>query len=73
MSSFLIWEIGTDCARVGNAVDRVLLYGSAGGAFGSMQTAFSDGTTTKTQACWTAGAGIEWALTDDWTAKVEYL
>jgi len=69
----LIWEIGTHCARAGYVVDRVLLYGSACGAFGSTQTAFSDGTTTKTQACGTTGADIEWAFADNWTAKVEYL
>jgi len=24
--------------------------------------------TTKTQAGWTAGAGVEWAFADNWTA-----
>jgi outer membrane immunogenic protein len=38
-----------------------------------MQTAFDGVTTTHTQAGWTAGAGIEWAFADNWTAKVEYL
>jgi outer membrane immunogenic protein len=26
-----------------------------------------------TEYGWTAGAGIEWAFADNWTAKVEYL
>jgi outer membrane immunogenic protein len=58
-------------ARAGWAWDRVLFYGTAGGALenvnvsglGNAGTAFG----------WTAGAGIEAALTPNWTAKVEYL
>jgi outer membrane immunogenic protein len=38
-----------------------------------MQTVFNGVTTTHDQAGWTAGAGIEWAFADNWTAKVEYL
>jgi outer membrane immunogenic protein len=28
---------------------------------------------SNTEYGWTAGAGIEWAFADNWTAKVEYL
>jgi outer membrane immunogenic protein len=28
---------------------------------------------SNTEFGWTAGAGIEWAFADNWTAKVEYL
>jgi outer membrane immunogenic protein len=59
--------------RAGYAADRVLFYGTAGGAFANMQTVFGGVTTTHDQAGWTAGAGIEWAFADNWTAKVEYL
>ena len=59
--------------RAGYAADRVLFYGTAGGAFANMQTVFNGVTTTHEQAGWTAGAGIEWAFADNWTAKVEYL
>jgi outer membrane immunogenic protein len=59
--------------RAGYAADRVLFYGTAGGAFANMQTVFNGVTTTHDQAGWTAGAGIEWAFADNWTAKVEYL
>jgi outer membrane immunogenic protein len=38
-----------------------------------VQTNFNGVTTTHTQSGWTAGGGIEWAFTDNWTAKVEYL
>ena len=59
--------------RAGYAADRVLFYGTAGGAFANMQTVFGGVTTTHDQAGWTAGAGVEWAFADNWTAKVEYL
>jgi outer membrane immunogenic protein len=59
--------------RVGWAVDRVLFYGTAGGAFGNNQSTFNGTTTTNTQAGWTAGVGVEVAFADNWTAKVEYL
>jgi outer membrane immunogenic protein len=59
--------------RAGYAADRVLFYGTAGGAFANMQTVFNGVTTTHEQAGWTAGAGIEWAFAENWTAKVEYL
>src|SRR5215470_1628389 len=51
----------------------VLLYATAGGAFANVQTNFNGTTTSHTQSGWTAGAGIEWAFADNWTAKVEYL
>jgi outer membrane immunogenic protein len=38
-----------------------------------MQRTVNGVTTTHDQAGWTAGAGIEWAFADNWTAKVEYL
>jgi len=59
--------------RAGYAADRVLFYGTAGGAFANMQTVVGGVTNTHDQAGWTAGAGIEWAFADNWTAKVEYL
>jgi outer membrane immunogenic protein len=66
--------LGTIRARVGYAADRVLFYGTAGGAFGGVQTSL-DGLSTQstTKFGWTAGAGVEWALADNWTARVEYL
>lgn len=65
--------------RVGYAFDRVLLYGTAGGAAGSVKTTFTDTTvgfsasSSSTEFGWTAGAGVEFALTDNITAKLEYL
>jgi outer membrane immunogenic protein len=59
--------------RFGYAADRVLFYGTAGGAFGSIKTTFSGVDNTSTQAGWTAGVGIESAFADNWTARIEYL
>ena len=59
--------------RFGWAADRVLFYGTAGGAFGNVQTTINGASTTRTQAGWTAGVGAEWAFAENWTAKVEYL
>jgi outer membrane immunogenic protein len=59
--------------RVGYAADRVLFYLTGGVAFGDVVV----NTTTNWQSAdktgWTAGAGIESAFTDHWTARIEYL
>ena len=66
--------LGTIRARVGYAADRVLFYGTAGGAFGGVQTSLNGlSTQNTTKFGWTAGAGVEWAFADNWTARVEYL
>ena len=59
--------------RVGYAVDRVLIFGTAGGAFGDIKASIPAGTTTTNKAGWTAGGGLEFAITDNITAKGEYL
>jgi opacity protein-like surface antigen len=51
----------------------VLFYATGGGAFANVQTVFNGVTASHTQSRWTAGAGLEWAFADNWTAKVEYL
>jgi outer membrane immunogenic protein len=65
--------LATARGRAGYAADRVLFYGTAGGAFANVQTNFNGTTTTHTQSGWTAGAGLEWAFADNWTAQIEYL
>ncbi len=59
--------------RAGFAVDRILFYGTAGGVFGNDQTTIGGTKTTHQQAGWTAGAGVEVAFAENWTAKIEYL
>jgi len=66
--------LATARGRVGYAFDRFLPYVTGGGAFGDVKTSvagFSGQTTT--QAGWTAGGGLEFAINGPWTAKVEYL
>jgi outer membrane immunogenic protein len=66
--------LGTIRGRVGYAADRVLFYGTAGGAFGNVQTGLNGlSLQSSTEFGWTAGAGVEVAFADNWTARVEYL
>jgi len=60
-------------ARLGYAADRVLFYGTAGGAFGDISSGINGSFQSSTKAGWTAGAGIEAAFTDNLTARIEYL
>jgi opacity protein-like surface antigen len=63
--------------RVGIAFDRTLVYGTAGGAAGELRSiaAIPAGTTntTVTYGTWTVGGGVEYGITDNLSARVEYL
>jgi outer membrane immunogenic protein len=65
--------LGTTRVRVGYAADRVLFYGTAGGAYGDVKASAFNTTNSSTEFGWTAGAGVEAAFADNWTARVEYL
>jgi outer membrane immunogenic protein len=69
--------LGTARLRVGFAADRVLLFATGGGAFGdikpSLPTSLGGGSNDSTEFGWAAGAGIEAALAENWTSKIEYL
>ena len=71
--------LGTVRGRIGWAFDRVLVYGTGGVAFASLKDQYSSPifpfTTSANSSAtgWTAGGGVEYALTDHWTAKAEYL
>jgi opacity protein-like surface antigen len=65
------------------AIDRTLIYATAGVAFADVTTtsnllfpgflnAFS-GTSNDFRVGWTAGAGVEYALTEELSARLEYL
>lgn len=73
---------GTVRARLGyTATDRFLVYATGGLAYGetkSYATGDLGGATfneskKKTKTGWTVGAGAEYAVTDNWTVKSEYL
>jgi len=74
--------IDTLRGRAGFAIDRFMVYGTAGAAFAGTDVtvsnpAFGAVTSAQTRAGWVAGIGGEWAaLVDSWgavTFKLEYL
>jgi outer membrane immunogenic protein len=59
--------------RIGYAADRVLFYLTGGVAFGDIVANTTVNWQSADKTGWTAGAGIEGAFTDHWTARIEYL
>ncbi len=55
--------------RIGYAADRVLFYL----AFGDVLVNTTANWQSADKTGWTAGAGVEGAFTDHWTARIEYL
>ncbi len=66
---------GTVRGRLGYAYDRILPNVTGGIAYGNIEYNTSIGFTSAstTNAGWTIGAGVEFALVQNWTAKIEYL
>jgi len=64
---------GTARGRVGYAFDNVLFYGTAGLALGELRAETFGWGESHTTAGWTVGVGGEVGLTQNWTAKIEYL
>lgn len=64
--------VSTLKARAGFAFDRVLVYGLGGVAYGSLKA--SDGLVSKekSKVGYVAGAGVEYGITDNLSAKLEY-
>jgi len=79
--------LGTLRGRAGLTWDRVMLYATGGLAVGQIRADYTDGiaageqtpaavavaSTSVTRAGWVLGGGVEGALTDNWSVKVEYL
>ena len=66
--------VGTFRGRIGYAFDRVLLYATGGGAFANIQASLNSlPWASSTELGWSSGVGVEVAMTDNWTAKAEYL
>ena len=71
---------GTIRARLGFAIDNVLIYGTGGAAYGHMEAdgklVIGDnvwkGSTEATNWGWTVGAGAEYGI-DNWSLGLEYL
>lgn len=67
----------TVTGRVGAAFDRFLVYGKGGLALAQDHSTLTDFTGTSAsnsmmRTGWTAGAGLEYAIDQNWSAKVEY-
>ena len=67
--------------RLGYAVDRWMFYGKGGVAWTNdkysitgtyLGTPFDAEGLGAWRTGWTAGAGVEWAFADDWSARLEY-
>jgi outer membrane immunogenic protein len=77
---------GVVAGRFGLAADRFLAYGKVGAAFLRVETGYVDTctvapcgpatvntTTSKTVTSLALGGGLEWAWTNNWSIKAEYL
>jgi outer membrane immunogenic protein len=64
---------GTLRGRAGFALNNILVYGTAGLAYGGITGELVGLDESKTHVGWTAGAGMEVGFTPNWSAKVEYL
>jgi outer membrane immunogenic protein len=71
--------MGTATARVGFTADKALVYVKGGAAWGNFDYSahgilsgdeFVSGSETKWG--WTVGTGVEYAITQNWSAKIEY-
>jgi outer membrane immunogenic protein len=73
--------LGTIRPRAGVIAGNALIYATGGIAFGRVTdthalittTASQSFSTASTRAGWALGAGVEYALTRGWSAKIEYL
>lgn len=64
---------GTARGRAGYAFSNVLVYGTAGLAFGELRAETFGVSESHTTAGWTAGFGAEVGFAPNWSAKIEYL
>jgi outer membrane immunogenic protein len=67
--------LATFRGRVGYAFNRFLIFATAGGATGSVWTGLVPPSTfdMTNNFGWTVGGGLEGSITQNWTAKIEYL
>lgn len=69
-------SFGTVRGRFGYAADRMLFYGTGGVAWSHYESNYSggnNGTQDRFFLGWAAGAGIEYAISPRWSAKLEYI
>lgn len=73
----MLW-LATFRGRFGMAFGRFLVYGTAGGAATELRSSVNAGAngsanTTITSGAWTAGGGLEVAISESLSARLEYL
>jgi outer membrane immunogenic protein len=77
--TFAAWKFsnpwyGTIRGRVGYALNpNLMVYGTGGLAFGQLKGTRPGQSESHTNAGWTVGAGAEFALTNNWSLKAEYM
>jgi outer membrane immunogenic protein len=69
--------MGSVRGRVGYAVDRALFYATGGVAFGGVKNIYFNlpgavDSDSQTRVGYTAGGGVEYAFTNNWSLRVEY-
>ena len=62
--------LGTVRGRLGYAIDRTLIYATGGFAYGEL---FNGPFTNNTGTGYTAGGGVEYAFSNNWTGRIEGL
>jgi outer membrane immunogenic protein len=74
-----IRDYGSVRGRLGLAMDRWMVFGTAGVAWGSWDTSYAFlgvnpffTNRVNEHAGWTAGGGVEYAFTNNWLARAEY-
>jgi len=71
--SAISW-VATGRARVGYAINNLLIYGTAGLAFGAIKGGYcGSDSCSATKSGYAAGAGLEYAFSQNWSVKVEGL
>jgi outer membrane immunogenic protein len=71
--------LGTIRGRLGFAADRFMIYATGGGAYTQLKERVYDATpafslsATSNPWGWVVGGGVEYALIQNWSVKVEYL
>ena len=76
--TFAAWKFsnpwfGTLRGRGGFVMNNILIYGTGGLAFGNVRAEVLNLTENHSAAGWTLGAGAEIGITQNWSAKAEYL
>ncbi|MEX0591378.1 MAG: outer membrane protein [Xanthobacteraceae bacterium] len=65
--------VGTVRGRLGYTMDRFLVYGTGGLAYGGGEVAMGGLSNKQTHLGWTLGAGLEAMIAPNITARIEYL